>query len=168
MIAKAFAGASRKQRRACVVRAVSLFVVDTSIWYAAADSSDANNAHAKIILSSGEVLLTTDHVLLETWVLLGYRINRRAAEKFWEALRAGTAIIEPGGAADLAAWQIGAAFRDQDFSIVGRTSLAVIGRLGMERAASLDDDFAVFRFGPNRRRRLRFCGNKGGIGAWGR
>jgi hypothetical protein len=24
-------------------------------------------------------------------------------------------------------------------------------RLGIERAASLDDDFAIFRFGPNRR-----------------
>jgi predicted nucleic acid-binding protein len=138
---------------------VSLFV-DTSIWYAAANSSDANNARAKVILLSGEVLLTTDHVLLETWVLLGYRINRRAAEKFWEALRAGTAIIEPGGAADLAAWQIGAAFRDQDFSIVGRTSLAVIGRLGMDRAASLDDDFAIFRFGPNRRRAFTVLGNR--------
>jgi predicted nucleic acid-binding protein len=131
---------------------VSLFV-DTSIWYAAADSSDANNARAKVILASGEALLTTDHVLLETWVLLRYRINRRAAEKFWEALRAGTAILEPVGAADLeAAWQIGAAFRDQDFSIVDRTSFAVMRRLGIERAASLDDDFAIFRFGPNRRR----------------
>ena len=131
---------------------MSLFV-DTSIWYAAADSSDASNARAKAILSSGEALLTTDHVLLETWVLLRYRIARRAAEKFWEALRAGAGIIEPVGAADLeAAWQIGTAFRDQDFSIVDRTSFAVMRRLGIERAASLDDDFAIFRFGPNRRR----------------
>ncbi len=45
---------------------MSLFV-DTSIWYAAADSSDASNARAKAILKSGEVLLTTDHVLVETW-----------------------------------------------------------------------------------------------------
>jgi len=131
---------------------MSLFV-DTSIWYAAADSSDASNVRAKSILSGGEALLTTDHVLLETWVLLRYRITRRAAEKFWEALRAGAAIIEPVGAADLeAAWQIGTAFRDQDFSIVDRTSFAVMRRLGIERAASLDDDFAIFRFGPNRRR----------------
>jgi hypothetical protein len=27
-------------------------------------------------------------------------------------------------------------------------------RLGIERAASLHDDFAIFRFGPNRRRGL--------------
>jgi len=51
-----------------------------------------------------------------------------------------------------AAWQIGARWRDQDFSIVDRTSFAVMPRLGIERVASLDDHFAVFRFGPGRRR----------------
>jgi predicted nucleic acid-binding protein len=91
-------------------------------------------------------------VLIETWTLLRYRIRRQAAERFWDALRNGVAVIEPVIAADLeAAWQIGTAFRDQDFSIVDRTSFAVMRRLGIERAASFDDDFAIFRFGPNRR-----------------
>ena len=131
---------------------MSLFV-DTSIWYAAADSSDLSNARAKAILSAGEPLVTTDHVLIETWTLLRYRIRRQAAERFWEGLRNGTASVEPVGMADLeAAWQIGLSYRDQDFSIVDRTSFAVMRRLGIERAASLDDDFAIFRFGPNRRR----------------
>jgi uncharacterized protein len=57
------------------------------------------------------------------------------------------------GAADLeAAWQIGVAYRDRDFSFVDRTSFAVMRRLGIEHAASLDADFAIFRFGPSRRR----------------
>ena len=131
---------------------MSLFV-DTSIWYAAADLSDARNARAKAVLSAGEPLVTTDHVLVETWTLLRYRIRRHAAERFWEGLRNGVAAVEPVGVADLeAAWQIGVFYRDQDFSLVDRTSFAVMGRLGIERAASLDDDFAVYRFGPNRRR----------------
>jgi predicted nucleic acid-binding protein len=131
---------------------MSLFV-DTSVWYAAADSSDSSNARSKAILAGAEPLVTTDHVLIETWTLLRHRIHRRAAERFWEGLRSGVAAVEPVGAADLeAAWQIGAAWRDQDFSIVDRTSFAVMRRLGIERAASLDDDFAIFRFGPNRRR----------------
>jgi uncharacterized protein len=131
---------------------VSLFV-DTSIWYAAADTSDLSNARARKILKSGEPLLTTDHILIETWALLRHRMHRQAADKFWEGLRRGVALVEPVGAADLeAAWQIGIAYRDQDFSIVDRTSFAVMCRLGIERAASLDDHFAVFRFGPNRRR----------------
>ena len=130
---------------------MSVFV-DTSIWYAAADSSDVGNDRAKAILSAGELLLTTDHVLVETWTLLRYRINPNVAERFWEGLRSGVAKIEPVGTADLeAAWQIRLSFADQDFSIVDRTSFAVMRRLGIERAASFDDDFAIFRFGPNRR-----------------
>jgi len=130
---------------------MSLFV-DTSVWYAAADSSDVSNARAKAILAAGEPLVTSDHVLVETWTLLRRRLRRQAAERFWEGLRGGVAAIEPTGVADLeAAWQIGVSYRDQDFSIVDRTSFAVMRRLGIDRAASFDDAFAIFRFGPNRR-----------------
>lgn len=131
---------------------MSLFV-DTSVWYAAADSSDSGNARAKAILSAGEPLVTSDHVLVETWVLVRYRLGRWAAERFWEGLRSGVAAVETVGPADLeAAWAIGVSYRDQDFSIVDRTSFAVMLRLGIDRAASFDDDFAIYRFGPNRRR----------------
>jgi uncharacterized protein len=130
----------------------SLFV-DTSVWYAAADSSDAGNARAKAVLGAGEQLVTSDHVLVETWTLLRYRIRRQVADRFWESIRSGVCVIEPVGAADLeAAWQIGVSWRDQDFSIVDRTSFALMRRLGIERAASFDAGFAIFRFGPNRRR----------------
>ena len=130
---------------------MSLFV-DTSVWYAAADKSDSSNLRAKAVLGGGEPLVTTDHVVVETWTLIRYRLGRRAAERFWEGLRSGAATVEVAGAADLdAAWEIGKSFRDQDFSIVDRTSFAVMRRLGIDRVASLDDDFAVFRFGPNRR-----------------
>jgi len=130
---------------------MSLFV-DTSVWYAAADKSDAGNTRAKAALSSGEQLVTTDHVVVETWTLIRHRLGRRAAERFWQALRGGVAGIEMVGAADLeVAWAIGTAYRDQDFSLVDRTSFAAMLRLGIERVASLDDDFAIFRFGPGRR-----------------
>lgn len=131
---------------------MSLFV-DTSVWYAAADSSDASNTRAKAILASGESLVISDHVLVETWTLLRRRIGRQAAERFWEGLRSGVAVLEPISVADLeAAWEIGGSYHDQDFSLVDRTSFALMRRLGIERAASFDDDFAIFRFGPNRRR----------------
>ena len=130
---------------------MSLFV-DTSMWYAAADKCDAHNSRAKTVLSRGEPLITTDHILVETWTLLHHRLGRRAAERFWEGLRSGVATVENVRAADLdSAWEIGRTYRDQDFSIVDRTSFAVMRRLGIDRAASLDDDFAIFRFGPNRR-----------------
>jgi predicted nucleic acid-binding protein len=131
---------------------VSLFV-DTSMWFAAVDSSDRSNSRAKKILKDGGPLVTTDHVLIETWTLLHHRINPQVAERFWERLRDGIAVIEPVGSADLeAAWQMGISWRDQDFSVVDRTSFAVMQRLGIERAASLDEHFAIFRFGVKRRR----------------
>jgi predicted nucleic acid-binding protein len=131
---------------------MSLFV-DTSIWYAAADKSDSSNSRAKAILSAGDTLVTSDHVLVKTWALIHHRLGRRAAEAFWRGLRDGVAAVETVGSGDLeVAWELGSSYADQDFSIVDRTSLAVMRRLGIERAASLDNDFAVFRFGPNRRR----------------
>ena len=131
---------------------MSLFV-DTSVWYAAADTGDRSNHLAREILAKGEPLLTSDHILAESWLLLRHRLNRNAAERFWEGLRAGVAAIEPVNAADLeVAWTIGSDFRDQDFSLVDRTSFAVMLRLGVHRAASFDEDFAVFRYGRNRDR----------------
>lgn len=130
-----------------------MFLSTPSVWYAAADSGDAGNSRAKAILTAGETLVTSDHVLIETWTLIRYRMRRQAAERFWGALRNAVAVIEPVGAADLeVAWSIGLAYRDQDFSIVDRSSFALMQRLGIERAASFDDDFAIYRFGPNRRR----------------
>lgn len=134
---------------------MSLFV-DTSVWYAAADRGDRSNSRAKEILSAADRRVTTDHVLVETWVLLRHRLSRDAAERFWEGLRRGVALVEPVAAADLeVAWAIGEAFADQDFSIIDRTSFAVMQRLGIERAASFDDDFAVFRYGRRRERAFR-------------
>jgi predicted nucleic acid-binding protein len=123
------------------------------MFYAAADRGDRNNERAKQILSGGERLLTSDHVLVEMWFLIGHRLGRVAAERFWEALRAGAALVEPVVAADLeVAFAIGADFSDQDFSIVDRTSFAVMQRLGVLRAATLDEHFAIFRFGRQRSR----------------
>lgn len=133
--------------------------MDTSVWYAAADSSDRSNARAKDVLRSGEPLVTSDHILIESWTLLHHRLHRRAADRFWDGLRSGLATIEAVGTADLeVAWEIGITWQDQDFSVVDRTSFAVMLRLGIERVASLDQHFAVFRFGPKRRQSFTVLG----------
>lgn len=130
---------------------MSLFV-DTSAWYAAADRADSSHVRAKTVLAAREALVTTDHVLVETWLLLRHRVSRNAAERFWDGLHGGVASMEPVSIADLeVAWGIGQTFPDQDFSLVDRTSFAVMQRLGVGRVATFDDDFAVYRFGKHRR-----------------
>jgi predicted nucleic acid-binding protein len=131
---------------------VTVFI-DTSVWFAGANIRDRYNARAKQILAAAVTPLTTDHVLVETWSLLNSRVHRRAAENFWFGIRQGAVALEKVTGADLeAAWAIGEHFADQRFSIVDRTSFAVMERLGIARAASFDDDFAVYRFGRNRDR----------------
>ena len=131
---------------------MSVFV-DTSVWFGAANIRDRLNARAKNILAGITVPVLTDHVLVETWRLLHARVHRQAAEQFWLGVRRGAAQLEKVLAVDLeAAWTIGEAFPDQDFSIVDRTSFAVMERLGLARAASFDDHFAVYRFGRSRDR----------------
>ena len=133
---------------------MSLFV-DTSAWYAAASRGDRHNSRAKRLLRTDELLVTSDHVLVETWRLIHHFLSADAAEIFWDGLRSGAATIEQTTAADLeAAWVIGERFPDQDFSLVDRTSFALMERLGISRVISFDSDFAVFRYGRGRKRAL--------------
>jgi predicted nucleic acid-binding protein len=131
---------------------VSVFI-DTSVWFASAVTRDRGNARAISILESTTGHVTTDHVLVETCLLLSSRYRPEAAERFWEGIRQGAAIVEFVTPADLeAAWAIGEVFRDQEFSIVDRTSFAVMKRLGINQVASFDRHFAVYRHGRNRDR----------------
>jgi predicted nucleic acid-binding protein len=127
--------------------------VDTSVWFAAANIKDAHNAHAKQLLAGTPTRLTSDHVVVETWLLLLRRIHMKAAEGFWAGIRQGAAEIVTVMPVDLdLAWGITRVFPDQKFSIVDRTSFAVMERLGLSRVASFDDDFAIYRYGRNRER----------------
>ena len=131
---------------------MSVFV-DSSVWYAAADRGDRWNGRTKQLLAIGEPLVTSDHVLVETWRLLHHFISANAAESFWAGLRNGVATIEQTTRADLeGASAIGEHFPDQDFSVVDRTSFALMERLGISKVISFDNDFAVFRYGRGRKR----------------
>ncbi len=127
--------------------------MDTSAWYAAADSDDASHERAAALLSrfAGQ-LVTSDHVLVEMWYLVSSRHSAAAAERVVEDIRKGIASVEPAGLADLeVAAATRRAFPDQDFSIVDRTSWAIMERLGIHEAIAFDVDFSVYRFGPDRR-----------------
>jgi predicted nucleic acid-binding protein len=125
--------------------------IDTSVWFAAANIKDKDNTRAKALLKEARSRLTSDHVVVETWLLLLRRIHYAAAESFWTGIRRGAADVVTVTPTDFdVAWSITRAFSDQKFSIVDRTSFAVMERLGLDRVASFDDDFAIYRYGRNR------------------
>ncbi len=131
--------------------------VDTSAWYAAADLDDAGHERAALRLREhAGALLTSDHVLVETWFLAARRLGFAAAERLAEAIRMGLARIEPATVADLeTAARIGEEYPDQGFSIVDRTSWAIMGRTGVHEAIALDADFFIYRFGRDKRQAFR-------------
>ena len=128
--------------------------VDSSAWYAVADADDASHmrAAARIEEFAGR-LLTSDHVLVETWYLASRRLGSGIAETLLNSIRRGIARVEPATLADLeVAAQIQEAFPDQRFSIVDRTSWSLMQRLGIHEAIAFDRDFSIYRFGRGRRR----------------
>ena len=130
---------------------MSVFV-DTSVWFSALNENDARHADARRMLEGAEGLVTSDHIVVETWLLTNARGGHAVADRFWEGLRRGIARVEHATASDLeVAWHIGERFADQGFSIVDRTSFAMMMRLGITHAASFDADFSVFRYGPKNR-----------------
>lgn len=131
--------------------------VDTSAFYALADESDRNHRQAKAAYSKliPERLVTTDHVLVECWFLIGSHLGRDAAIRFWDALRSGIVSLLEVTRPDLdRAHAIIEQFPDQTFSLVDATSFAVMEREGVERAFTFDAHFRVHRFGKTNERRF--------------
>lgn len=128
--------------------------VDSSVWFAAASARAPKNELAKSILLGLDSWTLTDHVFEETWQLLKASYGSEVANTFWDRLRESGAVVEPVTASDLdAASQIPAAYPDDEFSMVDRTSFAVMERHGITRAATFNASFEKYWYG---RRKQRF------------
>ena len=128
--------------------------MDTSAWVSLADNAEASHDRVAAALRERRgCLVTSDHVLHETWMVMRFRHGFELAERLVDSIRGGIARIEVSGLADLeVAAAISATFPDQRFSLSDRTSWAVMERLGIHNAIALDNDFRIYRFGPDRRR----------------
>lgn len=130
--------------------------MDTSAWVSLADNAEASHDRVAAALRERRgCLVTSDHVLHETWMVMRFRHGFDPAERLVDNIRGGIARIEASGLADLeVAAAIRSAFPDQRFSLSDRTSWAVMERLGIHNAITLDNDFRIYRFGTDRRRAL--------------
>jgi predicted nucleic acid-binding protein len=131
---------------------VSLFV-DTSVWYAALDRSDRSHEIAKQLLGHAESPAVTDHIVVETHRLASYRLGTAVGDTFLQTILGGAATVEPVTLPDLErAASVRARYPDQSFSLVDCTSFVVMERLRLNRVATFDDDYAVYRYGADGRR----------------
>lgn len=126
--------------------------VDSSVWFAAACKSHRNNELAKSILLSIDRCTLTDHVLVQTWQLINAQFGSGVADTFWECLRETDAVVEPVTESDLeTAKEMSEAYRNEELSLVDRTSFAVMQRCGITRAATFSSSFEIFRYGPRKK-----------------
>lgn len=131
-------------------------LVDTSVWYAALDRSDRSHSRAARIIGEADDLIVTDHILVESHRLADHRLGRRVADTFLATILSGSVEIETVTRVDLDhALRIRLEFPDQAFSMVDCTSFSVMERRGLDSAATLDVDFSIYRYGPDRRKAFR-------------
>jgi uncharacterized protein len=130
--------------------------VDTSAWYALADLDESHHTQAERTLrhlrTTQRMLLTTNHVLSETYTLLRIRIGSGAAREFLRRARLSSVSqrVFVSESWEEAAEDLLLQYGDQDFSYVDATSFIAMRRLGLEQVFCFDRHFATVGFTPVR------------------
>ncbi len=120
--------------------------VDTSAFYALLDADDSHHRKAVGLFSqlahSRARLLTSNHVLFETYSLVQSRLGQWMAQSWLGKLNM---RVERTTAEDeQRAVQIVLEYRDKEFSLVDASSFALMERLGLRRAIAFDPHFRQY------------------------
>jgi predicted nucleic acid-binding protein len=126
--------------------------VDTGAWFAAQVLDDAHHEEAadalRGLIALPIVLVTTNHVLGETYTLLrvtrGYRACRRFLESLDETARLERHFVSQE--LERRAFTILDRYRDHDFSFVDATSFALMRAERIRHAFAFDSHFATAGF----------------------
>ena len=126
---------------------MSRVFVDTSAYYAFIDRTDVSHIAAQSqfirMFGDGTELVTTNFVLAETHALLLNRIGHIAAIRFLNTFfQSSMTLIRVTEADETSARQIIFAASDKDYSYTDATSFAVMNRLHIKVAFTLDHHFA--------------------------
>lgn len=128
--------------------------VDSSAWYALIDRSDSNHVAAVQrfghLIESGGTMVSTVHVIGETYTLLRRRLGSRIALAFLDRGRDDPSLRRVPVPDDWIeeAERLLAQFDDQEFSYVDATSFVTMRRLGIHEALAFDRDFQIAGFAP--------------------
>jgi len=123
--------------------------VDTSFWVALQLVRDAHHADARALWQERVgPLLTSNHVVGETWTFLARRAGHAAAVRFVDALvRSPRIAVEHAAeAVEADAWSWLRRHREREYSFVDGTSFAIMRRRRLTAALAFDGDFAAAGF----------------------
>jgi predicted nucleic acid-binding protein len=123
--------------------------VDTSFWIALASARDRHHAEARALATDGlGPLLTSNHVVGETWTFVRRRYGHRSAVACLRALRdvPGLTVLHVEPEAEDDAWRWLERRDEREYSFVDATSFAVMRRRRLREALAFDGDFAAAGF----------------------
>lgn len=122
--------------------------VDTSYWVALRLRRDANHQDAVRLWSPGRALLTTNHVIGETWTFLRRRDGHAPAVAFVDAVESAgwlTVVhVDEGMEREARAWLRRHA--ERVYSFVDATSFVVMRRERLREVLAFDGDFSAAGF----------------------
>jgi predicted nucleic acid-binding protein len=123
--------------------------VDTSFWVALQFRRDGHHSEARAIWEAGPgPLVTTNHVLGETWTFLRRRTGHAAAVDFVTRAERSPALTvrRVGEAAERDAWRWLRRHGEREYSFVDATSFAVMRSLRIVESLAFDGDFTAAGF----------------------
>lgn len=124
--------------------------VDTSAYFAVANRRDANHERAVAVMrhlvAERRRFFTTNFVLAELHALLLTRLDRQVARLVLEQTDASrlTTVVRVSARDERRARDIVSTYIDKDFSLTDASSFAVMERLRIAQAFTLDQNFVQF------------------------
>lgn len=126
-----------------------MIFVDTSFWVAYKNTRDSRQPEALQLYQvhrSGS-LLTSNHVLGETWTFLNTRAGHRDAVEFLDMVEeSGTRLLRTPEELEHEALVWLRRHDERRYSFVDATSFALMRELGIREALAFDSDFSAAGF----------------------
>ena len=126
--------------------------VDTSAWFALADKDDRHHGRASSVLPSllktAAILVTSNLVVAESYVLILHELGHPAAVNFLERMKSSPRIskVFSDREAESEAEKILVQYSDQDFSYTDAVSFAIMKRMKIKKAFCFDKHFLTAGF----------------------
>lgn len=123
--------------------------IDSSFWIGLQIRDDQHHAAARTLwITEREAILTTNHVVGESWTFLRRRQGYIAARAFLDTVLRSSrvSVIHVDEETEREAWAWLRRHDERVYSFVDATSFAVMRRLGIFKALAFDGDFSAAGF----------------------